>query len=290
MSDQLTAGKGVALRPTLPPEVFLLIMEAVLDEAESSTASQSWIIELTDCLEDGPMFFLVDDEPADDDFHKLQQSRFLKVRSVSQVNQMTQSMVRNIFSPLPCYSLRLNFAKQALVFPKIDCVLSIIRPYLESVESALRNQSRHVSRFFQSFESAKLLGGWYSLCREPVAEIKCLISMFPKLKVIFMPTYPHKRISASNRNTGHNHDHDELLISSDLSACPFSLGKFDSGPVPSALKLLWEKQIRLVGTASVLQTESEEAISRDQPVVELVQISQGLRARILDPECSLCKV
>ncbi|KAK1850890.1 hypothetical protein CCHR01_06457 [Colletotrichum chrysophilum] len=287
MSDRLTAKKEGGLRRALPPEVFILIMEAFLDEVESSTASQSWLIGMMDSLGD-PFFYLGYHEPAGDNSNEIQRSRFLKIRSVSQVNQMTQTMVRNRFSPLPCYPLRPTFAAHILVFPKIDSMVPNFQHPLGFIESVLRSQSHHTSRFLQSIDRAILLGGIWTLCEEP-EEIKCQVSMFPKLKVMLLPTHWENHFPWADRNTGHDHD-ELLLLSSDVFLYPTALEKLEVGPVSTTLKPLWEKQVRLVGTANKRQTEGEEAISQEQPILELVQTSQGLRTRILDPECSHCKV
>ncbi|KAI8277125.1 hypothetical protein K4K56_000861 [Colletotrichum sp. SAR 10_98] len=245
MSDRLAARREEGLRRALPPEVFILIIEAFLDEVESSTASQSWLISVIDSLGD-PFFYLGDYEPARDDCNKLQRSRFLKIRSVSQVNQMTQTMVRNRFSPLPCWSA-LQTAARVLVFPKIDYMVLLAGEPLVSIESALSNQLHHTSRFLQSIDRAIFLGGIWSLCEEPKA-IKCLVSMFPKLKVMLLPTHWENSFPRTDRSTGHDHD-EVLLLSSDVFLYPTALEKLEFGPVSTTLKPLWEKQVRLVGTA-----------------------------------------
>ncbi|KAF4475406.1 hypothetical protein CGGC5_v015683 [Colletotrichum fructicola Nara gc5] len=214
-------------------------MEAFLDEVESSTASQSWLIGMIDSLGD-PFFYLGYHEPAGDNSNEIQRSRFLKIRSVSQVNQMTQTMVRNRFSPLPCYPLRPTFAAHILVFPKIDSMVPNFQHPLGFIESVLRSQLHHTSRFLQSIDRAILLGGIWTLCEEP-EEIKCQVSMFPKLKVMLLPTHWENHFPLADRNTGHDHD-ELLLLSSDVFLYPTALEKLEFGPVSTTLKPLWEKQ------------------------------------------------
>ncbi|KAL3302671.1 integral membrane protein [Colletotrichum asianum] len=127
MSDRLTTEKGVALRRrVLPPEVFVLIMNAFLDEAESTiTAVQSCSNPGSDILKD----------------------RFLRVQSVCQINHMTRTMVRNRFSPFLFHEFLSGPFTDGLVFPRIDTIKPVFDAIpRESVESMLRDSGRHISR------------------------------------------------------------------------------------------------------------------------------------------------
>ncbi|KAF5486779.1 hypothetical protein CGCS363_v012937 [Colletotrichum siamense] len=271
---------GVTLRRrVLPPEVFVLIMNAFLDEAESTiTAVQSWLLNVLEptSSDHSPEFYLCSSNPGSD----ILKDRFLRVQSVCQINHMTRTMVRNRFSPFLFHEFLSGPFTDGLVFPRIDTIKPVFDAIpRESVESMLRDSGRHISRCLQSFETMIMFDGFYDLRKYSEATINCWTSMFPNLKVMLLSIYTAKLCSRLERRA--DHDHDELLLpnsNSDLSS-----HEWDIEPGAPALKLLWEKNIRLIGTLV-------HKYKRSQPVIELVQTFHGPRMRILDLECPRCKV
>lgn len=281
MSDGVATGEGFSLRWALPPEVFLLIMEAFLDETESNSAKESWLLGAWRYRGDGNRFIITKGSSRPD-FDKLQKSRFLGVRPVFHVNQMTRAMVRNRFSPLTGSRPPLIHPAGLLIFPKIDCIEPLFDGFSpESIESIiLRTQPRHVAKFLQSFKTM-FVPGFYALYEASDPLFECWPFMFPKLSTMLVATYPATKFRLHEHLKIHDHDELRLL---DRETFP-SLGdwkKFESNPVAPTLKPIWEKKVRLVGT-------EPSSNLRTQGVMELVQTPQGLRMRMLGPECPSCQ-
>ncbi|KAF3807577.1 hypothetical protein GCG54_00011975 [Colletotrichum gloeosporioides] len=261
-------------------------MEGLLDDAEYGSVSESWWIFLDD---DGPNFFLAHNLSEGRDFEELQKNRFLGVRSLSQINQITRIMARNRFSPLPFYASRSSSAPHVLIFPGIDHIGANFPDHpIECFESAVRCKTQHFSRFLQSFTTITTCGGFYSLLKYSEAGIRCLTMAFPNLKAVLVPQcWPKQTDSPEPRK---DHYHADLLIV-EASSYGEYMHVQDLHRSATVLKPLWEKHIRLIGTRK--QTDSlsfEDANSRENQILELVQTSQGLRMRMLDPECPHCKV
>ncbi|KAF5507134.1 hypothetical protein CGCA056_v012898 [Colletotrichum aenigma] len=255
-------------------------MEAFLDEAESSSAKESWLLGAYRYLRDRHRFIITNLSRRPDS-DKLQKSRFLGVRPVFHVNQKTRAMVRNRFSPLTGSRPAMIHPAGLLVFPKIDCIEPLFGGFSpQSIESILRTQPRHVAKFLQSFETM-YVPGFRTLYKASDPLFGCWPFMFPKLRTILVATYHITKSRLHEHLKIHNHDELRLLDTDTFSSL-YDWKQFEFNPVAPTLKPIWEKKVRLVGTGPLLN-------SRTQGVMELVQTSQGLRMRILGPECPSCQ-
>ncbi|KAF4837041.1 hypothetical protein CGCTS75_v001605 [Colletotrichum tropicale] len=163
-------------------------MEGFLDEAESNSTEQLWLFGLFEDP-DGHSRFVITMGLSPPNLNKLQKSRFLEVRSVFHVNQMTRTMVRNRFSPLRGCDSRSRYPAGLLVFPKID----FIEPYLnhcspESIESIWRTQPRHDVKFLQGFETLFIRGGFRALHEASDTLSEYWPSLFSNLKTMLLAT------------------------------------------------------------------------------------------------------
>ncbi|KAF4880342.1 hypothetical protein CGCSCA1_v000062 [Colletotrichum siamense] len=261
-------------------------MEAFLDEAEFNSAKESWLLGAWRYPGDGNRFIItkLSTRPDSD---KLQKSRFLGVRPVFHVNQMTRAMVRNRFSPSIGGRVPLIVPAGLLIFPKIDCIDPLFNGFSpESIESILRTQPRHVAKFLQSFETM-FVPGFHTLYKASDPLFGCWPFMFPNLRTILVATY-HFTKSRLHEHLK-IHDHDELwLLDTDTFTSLDEWKQFEFNPVAPTLKPIWEKKVRLVGTTPLTNSRTQEVMEL-QGVMELVQTSQGLRMRMLDPECPSCQ-
>ncbi|KAF4831349.1 hypothetical protein CGCSCA4_v014013 [Colletotrichum siamense] len=255
-------------------------MEAFLDDAEFNSAKESWLLGVWRYLGNGNRF-IITKESSRPNFDELQKSRLLGVRPIFHVNQMTRAMVRNRFSPLTGSRLPLIYPAGLLIFPKIDCIEPLFDRFsLESIESILRTQPHHIARFLRSFETIQV-AGFHTLYKASNTLFECWPFMFPNLRTMLVETY---HITQSRLHEHLKiHDHDELrLLDTHTFPSLDDWKQFEFNPVAPTLKPIWEKKVRLVGTVPLSN-------SRTQEVMELVQTSQGLRMRMLDPECPSCQ-